>query len=118
QLIESYEQTKEEWLKEYGQKKGAIGLKKDEWKREYDQKRRDLYRIYAAKRNEAVALYNDKKAESIKLFDRKLKELENEIHDYVNSKVNKFSKVAIVKVQQEAFQKTATQKIKRYLYKK
>lgn len=118
QLIESYESTKAEWLKEYDQKKEELGNKKDEWKKEYDQKRRELYQVYAQKRDETVALYNAKKAESINMFDRTLQEVEKEIHQYVNSKVNKFSRVAIVHVQQEAFQKTATHKIKRYLYKK
>ncbi|MEG0518654.1 MAG: AMP-binding protein [Bacteroidales bacterium] len=117
QLIESYEVKKAEWLKEYDQKKEELGNKKEEWKKEYDQKRRELYRTYAQKRDEAVALYNTKKAESMNLFDRTLKDVEKEIHLYVNSKVNKFSRVAVVHVQQEAFQKTATHKIKRYLYK-
>lgn len=117
QLIESYEAKKTEWLKEYDQKKEELGNKKEEWKKEYDQKRRELYQTYAQKRDEAVALYNTKKTESISLFDRTLKDVEKEIHQYVNSKVNKFSRVAVVHVQQEAFQKTATHKIKRYLYK-
>lgn len=128
QLIESYETKKSEWLKEYEQKKEELGnkkeeyanlyeQKKEEWRKEYDQKRRELYQIYALKRDEAVALYNEKKAEGIKAFERKRAELEKEIHQYVNAKVNKFSRVAAVELQQEAFQKTATHKIKRYLYK-
>ena len=42
--------------------------------------------------------------------------LSKEIAQYVNSKVNKFSQIAEVYIQEEAFQKTATSKIKRYLY--
>jgi long-chain acyl-CoA synthetase len=39
-----------------------------------------------------------------------------EIRRYVNSKVNKFSQVQLVVYQPEPFQKTATLKIKRFLY--
>ena len=39
-----------------------------------------------------------------------------EIQEYVNSKVNKFSKISIIELQEQAFEKTATHKIKRYLY--
>jgi len=39
-----------------------------------------------------------------------------EIRQYVNSKVNKFSQVQVVVYQPEPFQKTATLKIKRFLY--
>lgn len=118
QLIESYEAKKREWLQEYEQKYAPLyEQKKAEWKKEYDQKRRELYRVYAARRDEAMAVYQEKKAEGMKAFENKLRELENEIHQYVNSKVNKFSRVAVVEVQYEAFEKTATHKIKRYLYK-
>lgn len=132
QLIDGYESKKAEWTSEYEQKKAEwkkeLEIKKEgyaalyehkmtEWKQEYDQKRRDLYQTYAARRDEALAIYQEKKHESINLFENKLRELETEIHHYVNSKVNKFSKVAVVQVQQEAFEKTATHKIKRYLYK-
>lgn len=118
QLIESYETKKKEWLQEYEQKYAPLyEQKKAEWKKEYDQKRRELYQVYAARRNEAMAAYQEKKAEGMQAFEAKLKDLEKEIHQYVNSKVNKFSRVAEVEVQQEAFEKTATHKIKRYLYK-
>ncbi len=130
-LIEGYETKKAEWIKEYEQKKEDWKLelstrkeeytaiyeqKKAEWKKEYDQKRRELYGVYAIRRDEIVSAYYGKKAEGLKIFENKLNELENEIHQYVNSKVNRFSKVAAVYVQHEAFEKTATHKIKRYLY--
>jgi len=45
-----------------------------------------------------------------------LNELTKELQLYVNSKVNKFSKVQLVVAQIEPFEKTATKKIKRFLY--
>ena len=109
QLIEAYEAKKQEWLKEYEGKK-------DEWKTEYDQMRREMYRSYVEKKEEAAAAYLAKKEEAKKTLETKMKEWEKEIQSYVNDKVNKFSKISQVELRTEAFEKTATQKIKRYLY--
>ena len=52
--------------------------------------------------------------------DKFVKDLETRtkaIKDYVNSRVNKNSTITDVQVQKEPFAKTATQKIKRFLYK-
>ncbi len=46
----------------------------------------------------------------------KCEELQKELRVYVNSKVNKFSKVQTIIRQEEEFIKTATKKIKRFLY--
>ncbi|MFO8054905.1 MAG: AMP-binding protein [Bacteroidales bacterium] len=43
-------------------------------------------------------------------------ELRQELLKYVNSRVNKFSKLQLITVHQEPFKKTATHKIKRFLY--
>jgi len=51
-----------------------------------------------------------------KIAEQKMDELLKELQTYVNQNVNKFSQVQLVLVQPEPFQKTATQKIKRYLY--
>lgn len=121
QLIESYESKKREWIKEYEQKKGEISKacdqKYEEWKKEYNQMRRELYVSYARKRDEIKNSYSNKIDEAKASMESKIKELEVEIHKYVNSKVNKFSQIATVHVRDNAFEKTATQKIKRYLYK-
>lgn len=63
----------------------------------------------------------DKKYQNIKQdmtqhFDEKKEELIAELMEYVNSKVNKFSQINMVVLQPIPFQKTATMKIKRYLY--
>ena len=50
------------------------------------------------------------------MVDDKINELASELHDYVNKKVNKYSRINVLLVHPEPFKKTATQKIKRYLY--
>ena len=56
------------------------------------------------------------KAERADYVDRKIEELCTELQAYVNHLVNKFSQIQGVIVQSEPFEKTATLKIKRYLY--
>lgn len=48
----------------------------------------------------------------------KMEEIKSDILHYVNSKVNKFSKISTVQEQNEGFEKTPTHKIKRFLYSK
>lgn len=48
--------------------------------------------------------------------EAKFEELSKELQEYVNARVNKFSKIQIVQPHKEEFTKTATQKIKRFLY--
>lgn len=49
-------------------------------------------------------------------YEERLQELMAELQEYVNSHVNKFSKINKVVIQSDPFQKTATMKIKRFLY--
>jgi long-chain acyl-CoA synthetase len=49
-------------------------------------------------------------------YEEKKQELIAELQKYVNSQVSKFSQINRVVLQQVPFQKTATLKIKRYLY--
>jgi long-chain acyl-CoA synthetase len=49
-------------------------------------------------------------------FEDKVDEVLNELQEYVNSQVNKFSQIQKVVLQSDPFQKTATLKIKRFLY--
>ena len=51
-----------------------------------------------------------------KQFDEKIEEVLRELQDYVNTHVNKFSQIQKVVLQPVPFQKTATLKIKRFLY--
>lgn len=48
----------------------------------------------------------------------KMEEIKNDLKNYVNSRVNRFSKIAKVEEQEEEFEKTPSLKIKRYLYTK
>jgi long-chain acyl-CoA synthetase len=60
--------------------------------------------------------YQHLKSEVSKQYDEKIDEILAELQEYVNSQVNKFSQINRVVLQQVPFQKTATQKIKRFLY--
>ncbi len=60
--------------------------------------------------------YNHMKDEVTQYVEKKISELENELQAYVNSRVNKFSQLQLVVASPDPFQKTATKKIKRFLY--
>ncbi len=67
-------------------------------------------------REELEKKYHDLKDEISRKFEEKIEELLLDLQQYVNSRVNKFSQINRVVLQPVPFQKTATQKIKRYLY--
>ena len=48
----------------------------------------------------------------------RMEEIKKELLHYVNSKVNRFSRISVVVENQEGFEKTPTHKIKRFLYSK
>lgn len=56
------------------------------------------------------------KEEVSQYVEKRIDELREEVRAYVNSRVNKFSQIKIVIAHHEPFKKTATQKIKRFLY--
>jgi long-chain acyl-CoA synthetase len=60
--------------------------------------------------------YQYLKSEVSNYVDQKIEELRMELQDYVNARVNKFSQVQLIVAQPDPFQKTATQKIKRFMY--
>ena len=60
--------------------------------------------------------YQHLKKDMTKQFEEKVDEILYELHEYVNSQVSKFSQIQKVVLQPVPFQKTATQKIKRFLY--
>lgn len=51
-------------------------------------------------------------------WEIKMEQMKKEILDYVNAKVNRFSRISEVVEEKEDFVKTPTQKIKRFLYNK
>jgi len=67
--------------------------------------------------DEIETRFNHLKDEFSNYTDRKTTELQKELQEYVNARVNKFSRLQLVVAQAAPFQKTATHKIKRYLYK-
>jgi long-chain acyl-CoA synthetase len=60
--------------------------------------------------------YQHLKQDMTDKFEDKKEELLAELKEYVNSQVNKFSQINKVVQQSVPFQKTATLKIKRFLY--
>jgi long-chain acyl-CoA synthetase len=60
--------------------------------------------------------YKNLKQDMTRQFENKKEEILAELKEYVNSKVNKFSQINRVVLQPVPFQKTATLKIKRFLY--
>jgi len=60
--------------------------------------------------------YKHLKQEVEDYVDQQVDELLEELQVYVNSRVNKFSQLQMVVAQVDPFQKTATHKIKRFLY--
>ncbi|MDD4057363.1 MAG: AMP-binding protein [Bacteroidales bacterium] len=74
--------------------------------------------MYYEKKDILVHTYEETKDEATRIFNEKMEQLKREVYEYVNSRVNKFSKIALIKDIPQQFEKTATQKIKRYLYTK
>ena len=60
--------------------------------------------------------YQSLKQDMTRQFEDKKEEILIELQEYVNSKVNKFSQINRIFLQPVPFQKTATLKIKRFLY--
>ena len=56
------------------------------------------------------------KEENVDYIEHEIEKLRIELQTYVNHRVNKFSQIQDVIVMPQPFEKTATQKIKRYLY--
>jgi long-chain acyl-CoA synthetase len=67
-------------------------------------------------KEEIAKKYDEMKTELSIYVDQKIEELKVELADYVNKRVNKFSRLQTVIPQDDPFKKTATQKIKRFLY--
>lgn len=65
---------------------------------------------------ELEAKYQNMRDEMGRALDDKINELLTELQTQINMKINKFSKIQKVILQPVPFQKTATLKIKRYLY--
>jgi long-chain acyl-CoA synthetase len=60
--------------------------------------------------------YKHLKEQAGEFIEKHIEELTKELHVYVNERVNKFSRIQKVVAHLEPFKKTATKKIKRFLY--
>lgn len=60
--------------------------------------------------------YSEFKEQASLYIDKRIEELLVELQEYVNARVNRFSRLQLVVAQPVPFEKTATKKIKRFLY--
>jgi long-chain acyl-CoA synthetase len=65
---------------------------------------------------EIEAHFEHFKEEAIHFVQKKVEDTLNELRPYVNERVNRFSQLYTVVEQRYPFEKTATQKIKRFMY--
>ena len=69
-----------------------------------------------------VAYDKDKLDKAVKALGNEvgdaIQEIHNEVRAYVNERVNKFSRISAIEYHPEGFEKTPSQKIKRFLYTK
>ena len=82
------------------------------------EKKDELLEIIHQKKENTIKMYNQKRDEALKAFNDKIDNLKKDVTTYVNERVNKFSKISSVEHHPEQFEKTATQKIKRFKYTK
>lgn len=80
------------------------------------EKKGKLVALVHINREELEEKFRSLKHDVSRQFDDFIEEVLKELHAYVNSQVNKFSQIHRVVLQPDPFQKTATLKIKRFLY--
>ncbi len=80
------------------------------------QKKGKLVAMVHFNREELMNKYQSLMEQAESIIDSKIEELTKELQEYINTHVNKFSKVQMVIPHNEPFEKTATKKIKRFLY--
>ena len=80
------------------------------------QKKGKLVAMVHFNKEEIEKKYQHLKEQAGQIVEQKMNELLKEVQEYVNANVNKFSRVQLVIAQPEPFEKTATKKIKRFLY--
>ncbi len=80
------------------------------------QKKGRLVAMVHFNKDEIEAKYRDFKEQAGQYVDKQIEDLTVELQQFVNSRVNKFSRVQVVVPHSTPFEKTATKKIKRFLY--
>jgi long-chain acyl-CoA synthetase len=110
-MVETYQEKIERLLNLYEEKVDLV-------QKSLYSKKDELLEIIQKKKEDTIKMYNEKKDEATKIFNEKIEKLKKDVHAYVNERVNKSSKISSVEHHPEQFEKTATQKIKRYKYSK
>ncbi len=122
-IINSFEHVNESVVVERGGKLvalvhfdfEAIEKKAEEWFLAQKKKTTDFFKHLSHRKDkETEQVADDKVKENI--VNEYMNYLINSLKQYVNSRVNKTSRIQDVVVQKEPFVKTATKKIKRFLY--
>jgi long-chain acyl-CoA synthetase len=123
QLSEMYNETYDRLYKKYNEKFSQIIAKYKEWREKSIQESSDsssnpVRNTKQSKHHMETRIEDEKDLNEIQdqIFQRKIDKLKKDLLDYVNSHVNKTSKISYIYEQTVPFKKTATQKIKRYLY--
>ena len=80
------------------------------------QKKGKLVALVHINREEIEEAYQHLREEVSQFVEKRTEEILLELKIYVNTRVNKFSQLHNIVLQQDPFQKTATKKIKRFLY--
>ncbi|MCK9423638.1 MAG: AMP-binding protein [Bacteroidales bacterium] len=80
------------------------------------EKKGKLIALVHFNQEEIAQRYQHLKNEVTNHVEHKIEELRLELQEYVNARVNKYQQVQVVIAYPDPFQKTATQKIKRFLY--
>ena len=80
------------------------------------QKKGKLVALVHMNMEEIEEAYHHLREEVTQFVEKKAEEILQELKIYVNARVNKFSQLHSIVLQQDPFQKTATKKIKRFLY--
>jgi len=114
--LKALKEAKEEALAAYYQKRDQLVKSYEEKVEEFSKVKEELVHNYEEKKEELIQNYDQKKEEIINTFNEKIEQIKKDVSDYVNARVNKFSKISSVVDHPEQFEKTATQKIKRYKY--
>ncbi|MGE0091258.1 MAG: AMP-binding protein [Bacteroidales bacterium] len=114
--LKALKEAKEEALAAYYQKRDQLVKSYEEKVEEFSKVKEELVHNYEEKKEELIQNYDQKKEEIINAFNEKIEQIKKDVSDYVNARVNKFSKISSVVDHPEQFEKTATQKIKRYKY--
>jgi long-chain acyl-CoA synthetase len=78
--------------------------------------REELERRVRGMKADFTSKMDEKMEEFSKNVEETMNELSAELQHYINTRVNKISRIQALIIQSEPFQKTATKKIKRYLY--